>query len=496
MDGWGLSEPSDSNAVSSAHTPHYDRLMQHYPNATLQASGPAVGLPEGQPGNSEVGHMNIGAGRIVKQDLPRIHDAIADNSLADLPELQAFCQQLLQTGGRAHLFALFSRGGVHAHLAHQAAIANILTKQGIDVIIHAITDGRDTLPKTALAEYDAFDAMLDAPVQFGTVIGRYFAMDRDKRWERTNAAFAAIAQASADHHEADFAAAIKAGYDKGQSDEFIEATIIAGYQGIQSGDGVFIGNFRVDRARQILSCFQNDPEAQADHITCPKDLGFLSMTPVFSDDRAVSYLFGPQDLSQGLGEIVSDAGLSQMRLAETEKYPHVTYFFNGGDESHFGGEARTVIPSPKVATYDLQPEMSAQKVLAQALQSIDDKAHDLLIINFANPDMVGHTGDIQAARKAVETVDSCIGQLSDAVIAAGGAMLITADHGNCEVMWDHDADSPHTAHTTNLVPIILISDEKDLPLSSGILADLAPTLLALLGLSQPAAMTGKNLLNA
>ena len=494
MDGWGLTEASDTNAVSSAHTPFYDHLMANYPHAVLQASGPAVGLPEGQPGNSEVGHMNIGAGRVVMQDLPRIDEAISTGALTQIDALTDFADQVQKTGGAAHLMGLFSRGGVHAHLAHSAAIANFLTSRNIPVYLHAFTDGRDSLPKIAKQEWAIFQTLLDKPVTLATVTGRYYAMDRDKRWERTAIALEAIAAARGHHHAASYDEAIDHAYEEGLTDEFILPTIIGDYQGLADGDGLFMSNYRVDRARQIMTGLLNPTEAEMPDLAVPANLSFLSMTPVFSGASDIPYLFGPQDLSDGLGQVVADAGLRQLRLAETEKYPHVTYFFNGGDEVANSQEERIVIPSPKVATYDLQPEMSADEVLQTALTAIKTQSHDLIIINFANPDMVGHTGDVQAARKAVETVDQAVKELTHAIEAVGGAMIITADHGNCEVMWDKAAGSPHTAHTTNLVPIIFVGDKKYTTLEDGILADLAPSLLALLSVEQPAAMTGKCLL--
>ena len=495
MDGWGLAPAAETNAVSSADTPVFDRLMADYPNATLQASGPAVGLPEGQPGNSEVGHMNIGAGRCVLQDLPRIHNAIADDTLKDIPELCDFIDQLKASGGAAHLMGLFSDGGVHAHHAHCAALANHLAAGGIEVIIHAFTDGRDTLPQVAAAQYDDFAKALTQPVRWGTVTGRYYAMDRDNRHERTKQAFDAITTATASYQAKDYQEAVSLAYGRGESDEFISATIIDGYQGLRAGDGIFMTNFRVDRARQILTALRTPEVIGAPDSARPADLIYASMTPVFSDKSALPYLFPPQDLSNGLGETVAAAGMRQLRLAETEKYPHVTYFFNGGEEAQFTQEDRTVIPSPKVATYDLAPMMSASGVLERALQSLEQEEHELLIINFANPDMVGHTGDVKAARQAVEMVDQCVGQLVTAVEAKGGAMIITADHGNCEVMWDHEARSPHTAHTTNLVPVILVGGPADARLHDGCLADLAPSLLSLLAIPQPDVMSGKSLLS-
>ena len=493
MDGWGIAPDSATNAVSAAHTPVYDKLLATCAHARLEASGPAVGLPEGQPGNSEVGHMNIGAGRRVLQDLPRIHNAIADNSLASIAALRAFIDKLKISGGRVHLVGLFSVGGVHAHSAHSAALAGLFHEAGIEVVLHAITDGRDTLPKSAHSEWQRFQDELSVPVTLGSVIGRYFAMDRDNRHERTAAAFDVIAKAKAPHQAQGFDEAVHAAYERGESDEFITATIIGDYQGLASGDGVLMTNFRVDRARQILNALINPDVIERDEHDRPDNLHYLTMTPVFSNGPDLPYLFGPQDLSNGFGETVAKAGLRQLRLAETEKYPHVTYFFNGGDETAFEAEDRTVVPSPKVATYDLAPMMSAEDVLTRALSSLASHEHDVLIINFANPDMVGHTGDVEAAITAVEMVDRCVGALSEAVKEAGGAMIVTADHGNCEVMWDDAAKSPHTAHTTNLVPVILVGHD-DVSINDGCLADLAPTLLALLDVAQPEVMTGKSLL--
>ena len=493
MDGWGIAPPGDMNAVSSAHTPIYDGLLNRYPHATLEASGPAVGLPEGQPGNSEVGHMNIGAGRCVLQDLPRIHQAIEDNQFANIKALKDFISSLQDSGGRAHIIGLFSTGGVHAHSDHSLALVDILSRAGIEVVLHAITDGRDTLPKIACQHWESFEEKLSHPITLGSVIGRYYAMDRDNRHERTQAAFDVMASGTAPYRASSFIEAIEQAYVRGEGDEFIQATLINDYSGMQSGDGIFMTNFRVDRARQILTALMSPEVIGRTEQDRPENLHYLTMTPVFSDDPALPYCFGPQDLSDGLGETVAKAGLRQLRLAETEKYPHVTYFFNGGEETPFANEDRNVIPSPKVATYDLAPMMSAQDVRDRALKSLSTQEHDLLIINFANPDMVGHTGDIDAARKAVQTVDSCVGALCEAVISAGGAMIVTADHGNCEVMWDEDAQCPHTAHTTNLVPVILVGRD-DLTISAGCLADLAPSLLTLLGVALPQTMTGKNLL--
>jgi 2,3-bisphosphoglycerate-independent phosphoglycerate mutase len=495
MDGWGHRESAANNAVKLAKTPHFDRFLKQYPHSLLAASGPDVGLPDGQVGNSEVGHMNIGAGRIVMQDLPRLNKATADGTLAAHPELAALGHKLAATGGRAHVMGLLSDGGVHSHQEHMLAVIKGLADAGASVCVHGFADGRDVLPKVTDRQFPAFAAKLPDNARFATVIGRYYAMDRDKRWERTAAAFEAIVHAPSDmprHDGVD--AAIAAAYDARESDEFISPRIIGDYQGMADGDAVIFINFRADRARQILSALLLPAEVGFD-ATPPKLSAAIGMT-AYSDalDKVMTALFPPIELDQTLGEVVAHAGKRQLRLAETEKYPHVTFFFNGGDEACFTSEDRHLVPSPKVATYDLQPEMSAADVLAAALDSINKCQHDLLIINFANPDMVGHTGDLQAAIAAVETVDHCIGEIESALKNVDGQMLLTADHGNCEIMWDENAESPHTAHTTNPVPLILVNGPPATQLADGRLADLAPSLLAMLGIAAPHQMTGKSLL--
>ena len=489
MDGWGLSSSHEGNAVAHANTPVFDALLARWPHARLAASGADVGLPDGQVGNSEVGHMNIGAGRVVMQDLPRINAAMRDGTLAAHPDLATLGAQLAGTGGRVHVMGLMSGGGVHSHQDQMMAVINGLHATGAKIILHPFTDGRDVLPKSAAALLPAFLDALPDGVRVGTLIGRYFAMDRDKRWDRTRSAYDAIAK-GVGAAAADPVAALTAAYEDGQSDEFVTPRVIDGYDGMRNGDAVVMINFRADRVRQLLACW-----------LYPEDTGFgqkpvelagaIGMTSYSAQlDAKMTMLFGPQVIEDTLGSVVAAAGRRQLRLAETEKYPHVTFFLNGGDEALATGEDRVMVPSPKVATYDLQPEMSAAGVLEAALDSVEGHKHDLLVINFANPDMVGHTGDLDAATKAVETVDDCVGRLADLVLAKGGKMLVTADHGNCEVMWDAAAKSPHTAHTTNLVPVILVGAEDGTTLSDGRLADLAPSLLALMGLAAPKAMTG------
>ena len=495
MDGWGHCESASNNAVALARTPNFDRLRGEYPHSFLAAAGPDVGLPEGQVGNSEVGHMNIGAGRIVMQDLPRINKATSDGSLAAHPLLLTLATQLAATGGTAHVMGLLSDGGVHSHQDHMLAITNGLCDAGVRVAIHGFTDGRDVLPKIAGQSVTDFARTLPNNSAIATIIGRYYAMDRDKRWDRTKCAFDAIISASTGQQP--FASATDAivdAYDAGESDEFIRPRVVGNYAGMQDGDALIFINFRADRARQVLNAMLL-PETVGFDAAPPKISIAIGMTN-YSDTLAtcMQTLFPPLELTKTLGEVVAAAGRRQLRLAETEKYPHVTFFFNGGDETSQPDEDRCMVQSPMVATYDQQPEMNAEGVLAAALDSINTRQHDLIIVNFANPDMVGHTGDLQAAITAVETVDDCVGQIANALVSAGGQMLLTADHGNCEVMWDDQADSPHTAHTTNLVPLILVNASPSATIVDGRLADLAPSLLEMLGIAKPGEMTGTSLL--
>ena len=503
MDGWGLSDTRAFNAVEQAQTPVFDRMMATYPASRLIASELAVGLPQGQPGNSEVGHMTIGAGRVILQDLPRLSKACSDGSLAEMAAFQKFCDQMRKTGGRAHLVGLTSEGGVHSHSDHILALATALRKRQIPVTLHILTDGRDTLPKQAEHSLPEFLRKLPDGCQIGSLCGRYFAMDRDNRWERTGAFLDLVITGQADYHCADLLEGLKQGYDRGETDEFIQPTCLASYQGMEKGDGLFITNFRVDRVRQLAYALLTPGDTgyrlpENAKIDLPFTSPILSATPIASDlEAAIPALLDPPDLSQGLGAVVAAAGKRQLRLAETEKYPHVTFFFNGGRDTPFDAEDRQLVNSPKVATYDLQPEMSAKGVCDNAEKAIRQNSHDMIIINFANPDMVGHTGDLEAAKRAVEVVDKAVGALEKAVIEAGGAMLVTADHGNCEVMWDEAAGCAHTAHTTNQVPCILVQDPAradPVELADGSLADLAPTLLDLMGLEAPEVMTGRSLL--
>lgn len=501
MDGWGHRENSANNAVAMAATPVIDQLDTTCPKSFLLASGPAVGLPEGQVGNSEVGHMTIGAGRVILQDLARIDAAVEDQSIQSLPGLEAFAERLLETGGTAHLMGLVSDGGVHSRDQHIMAIAEALTGRGIRVALHAFTDGRDTLPKMADKSLPGFVFSLPEGASLATVIGRYYPMDRDHRWPRTETAWQAITHARAAHRASNASQALANGYASGLSDEFIMPTVIDGYYGMEDGDAVVMANFRADRVRQLMAAFCLD-ECGFDTSSRPRLLRPLGLVP-YSDKLSphMDALFGPPHIPHTLGEVVAEAGLTQLRLAETEKYPHVTFFLNGGVEDSARGESRTMIASTQVATYDQQPEMSAAGVLDTLLDAIRSLNHDLIIVNFANPDMVGHTGVLSAAINAVETVDQAVGKVIEAVREVGAVMLITADHGNCEIMWDDEADCPHTAHSYNPVPAWLLGElpaklqgEECDQLRDGSLADIAPTLLHLLGVEQPDEMTGRSLL--
>ncbi|HUB47950.1 MAG TPA: 2,3-bisphosphoglycerate-independent phosphoglycerate mutase [Acetobacteraceae bacterium] len=493
LDGFGWREASEDNAVRLAKTPTFTRLWQTSPHAFLHTSGRDVGLPDGQMGNSEVGHMNIGAGRVVAQELVRIGDAIADGSVAKAPALTDFIARLRQSQGTCHLLGLVSPGGVHAHQDHTAALAHILHDAGIPTVVHAFTDGRDTPPQSAIDDLIRLRSALPQDVPVATVCGRYFAMDRDKRWDRVAKAYATLADADAPRFD-DPVKAVQAGYDAGKFDEFVPPAVIGDYKGMRDGDGILCFNFRADRVREILAALLDpgfDGFSRGRTIRFAAALGMA----FYSDALApfLDVLFPPARLEHILGGVVAQAGKSQLRMAETEKYPHVTYFLNGGEETPFPHEDRIMVPSPKVATYDLQPEMSAPELTGKAVAAIDGGKYDLIVLNYANPDMVGHTGSLPAAIKAVETVDAGLGRLVEAVRRQGGALLVTADHGNCELMKDPETGGPHTAHTTNPVPVVLVDGHAD-AIQDGILADVAPTLLDLMGLKQPREMTGHTLI--
>jgi 2,3-bisphosphoglycerate-independent phosphoglycerate mutase len=494
LDGWGASTERENNAISQAQTPVWDALLARFPHAHLDASEHHVGLPDGQMGNSEVGHMNLGAGRIVPQDLPRIDAAIETHALASNVALQDFIARLRASGGTAHILGLVSPGGVHAHQDHISALANILHEASIVVAVHAFLDGRDTPPKSALG-YVA-DLCAAAPTaRIATVSGRYYAMDRDHRFERTALAYAALADGSGEKATT-AEAAITSAYATEKTDEFVRPTIIADYAGMQDGDGLLMANFRSDRARQILTTllepgFTDFPRKRIMQFSAT--VGMVEYSRKLNGHMGT--LFPPQILTNTLGDIVATAGLRQLRIAETEKYAHVTFFFNGGDEQELPGEERILVPSPKVATYDLAPEMSAPELTDRLVDATASGRFDLIVVNYANTDMVGHTGNLKAAIHAVESVDTCLGRLVQAVDDADGILLITADHGNAEAMGNPTTGQAHTAHTCNPVPIVLATDLKEVKeIENGALADVAPTLLDLMGLPQPQEMTGHTLI--
>ena len=493
LDGWGWREAREDNAVRLARTPNFDRLWADGPHAFLRTSGADVGLPDGQMGNSEVGHLNLGAGRVVVQELPRIDAAIKDGSLAASPVLAQAIAALKASGGACHLLGLLSPGGVHSHQGHALALARLLTAAGIRVHLHAFMDGRDTPPRSGAADLQTVLAALPEGATLASVCGRYFAMDRDKRWDRVERAWKTLALAEAPR-ETDAVAAIAAAYARDITDEFLPPSVVGDYAGMEDGDAVLCFNFRADRVRELLAALLDPAFDGFARPRTPRFAAAVGMTR-YSDALAplMTALFAPLPMDHLLGQEVAAAGRRQLRIAETEKYAHVTYFFNGGEETPNPGEDRILVPSPKVATYDLQPEMSAPEVTERAVAAIESGTYDLIVLNFANPDMVGHTGSLPAAIRAVETVDAGLGRIVEAIARAGGALLVTADHGNCELMRDPETGGPHTAHTTNPVPVLL-AGVPGVRLHDGRLADVAPTLLGLMGLPVPAAMTGRSLI--
>jgi 2,3-bisphosphoglycerate-independent phosphoglycerate mutase len=496
LDGWGWREEAADNAIRQAKTPAFDRLWQNGPHGFLHTCGQDVGLPDGQMGNSEVGHLNIGAGRVVMQDLPRIGAAIKSGEIARAPALLDFIAKLKTSGGTCHLLGLVSPGGVHSHQDHAAALAKILTDAGVPVLVHALTDGRDTPPQSSAEDIKRLLAALPPAVKIATVCGRYFAMDRDKRWDRVEKAYNAIVAADAPRFP-DAPAVVADAYANKKFDEFIVPAVVGDYAGIKDGDGLLCFNFRADRVREILSAMLDPDFAGFKRQRTVRFAAAVGMTQ-YSDelDKLMATIFPPQTLKNILGEVAAEAGRTQLRMAETEKYAHVTYFLNGGREEPFPGEDRIMVPSPKVATYDLQPEMSAPELTDKAVAAIASGKYDLIVLNYANPDMVGHTGSLPAAIKAVETVDAGLGRIAQAIEKSGGALLVTADHGNCEMMRDPQTGGPHTAHTTNPVPLLLVGARNRALNAEGRLADIAPTLLELMELPKPKEMTGASLLRA
>ena len=493
LDGWGKRADTDANAPALAHTPTFDAILATCPSAELWTHGPDVGLPTGQMGNSEVGHTNIGAGRVVAMDLGQIDLSIEDGSFAKTEALGAFIAKMKQTGGRAHVMGVVSDGGVHGHIAHIIAAVKAIDDAGVPVVLHAVTDGRDVAPKSADTYMAQLIAALPKGVQIVTVTGRYYAMDRDNRWERVSTAYHAMVDGQGPVGT-DPMAVISAAYANDITDEFIPATVIDGYTGVADGDGLFCLNFRADRAREILAAIGNPDFDGFDRGPLPPFAARLGMVEYSVDHNAwFDTVFPKRAIENTLGAWVAKHGLTQFRLAETEKYPHVTFFLNGGKEAPEVGEDRFMPKSPNVATYDLQPEMSSVEVTDKFVEAIE-KGYDLIVTNYANPDMVGHTGDLGAAIKACEAVDRGLARVMDALQKAGGAMVITADHGNCEMMYDPATKGPHTAHTLNPVHVAVVGAPEGATLRNGRLADLAPTVLGLMGLDLPPEMTGRSLI--
>ncbi|HYM71578.1 MAG TPA: 2,3-bisphosphoglycerate-independent phosphoglycerate mutase [Stellaceae bacterium] len=499
LDGWGERPDADDNAITRAKTPVWHRLTARWPRSHLDASEHYVGLPDGQMGNSEVGHTNLGAGRVVMQDLPRIDDAVATGKLAEMAPLREFIARVKARRGTAHVLGLMSPGGVHSHQGQIAALCRILAGAGLRVAVHAVLDGRDTPPQSALGYLRQFkaDTAGAGDIRIATISGRFYAMDRDKRWDRVEKAYLMLTEAVG-HRALDPLAAVEAAYARGETDEFVVPTAIGDYAGMENGDGLLLANFRADRIREIAGALV-DPGfsgfARNRRVDFSGALGLVEYSEELN--RFLATLFPPENLEDTFGEVVSRAGLHQLRIAETEKYAHVTFFFNGGRETVFPGEERILVPSPKVATYDKQPQMSAPEVTDKVVAAIQSGKFDVVVLNYANTDMVGHTGIVAAAEQAVETVDACLGRLAGAVEAAGGTLVITADHGNAEMMRDPETGEPHTAHTLNPVPFVIVNPPAAVHrVESGRLADVALTLLALLGLKQPDAMTGHSLIAA
>ncbi len=495
LDGWGYSESDDFNAIRAAKTPVWDRLWQECPHTLIGTSGSDVGLPEGQMGNSEVGHLNLGAGRIVFQEFTRVSRAVESGEFAGNTALIQAIDQAKAAHGALHIFGLLSPGGVHSHEEHIHAMIRMAVGRGCErVFVHAFLDGRDTPPRSAAPSLEALQGVMDdaGGGRIASLIGRYYAMDRDNRWERVQVAYDMLTLGRAEYTAPDAQSGLQAAYDRDETDEFVRATLIGEPAPIGDGDAVVFMNYRADRARELTRAFI---EAEFDgfrRASTPRLAAYVSLTE-YSKDFPIPVAFPPERLSNGFGAYLAKNGLRQLRLAETEKYAHVTFFFNGGREEVFEGEERILVPSPKVATYDLQPEMSAPEVTDNLVAAIKSGSYDAIICNFANPDMVGHTGNYQAAVKAIETIDQCLGRIIEALEGTEGELLITADHGNAEQMMDRVTGQPHTAHTNNPVPLIYVGRQMSLR-EHGALCDIAPTLLHMMGLEQPEEMTGRSLM--
>ena len=493
LDGFGIAPAGEGNAIYRANTPNIDKLFASNPRSQLQASGLDVGLPDGQMGNSEVGHTNIGAGRVVFQDLPKITKAIEEGTFFENKEYRAAVQNALDNGTALHIFGLMSDGGVHSHYKHIHAMVELCCRMGLKrVFVHCFMDGRDTPPESGVGFVaETAEVCRKFGARIGVISGRYYAMDRDNRWERVTRAYNALVLGEG-NHAADPVEAVKASYAAGVTDEFIEPVVIDGYQPIAKNDSIVFMNFRPDRAREITRTFVDPDFAGFERPHGYFPVYYVCTTQYDAEMPNVHIAFTKEELNNTFGEYISRLGLKQLRIAETEKYAHVTFFFNGGVETVYPGEDRALIPSPKVPTYDLQPEMSAYQVTDEVISRIESGEYDVIILNYANCDMVGHTGIIPAAIKAVETVDECVGRVVEAMKQVGGITIITADHGNADQMLDEDGTTPFTAHTTNPVPFVIIG--ADVQLENGRLADITPTMLDLMGLGKPEEMTGHSLI--
>lgn len=502
LDGWGYREDPNANAIAAAHKPHWNHLWADHPHTLVSGCGKCVGLPDGQMGNSEVGHLNMGAGRIVHQDLTRIDLAIEDGSFFQDPVLKNAIQKAVSSNKAIHVLGLLSPGGVHSHEHHIHALIDMTSKLNAEhVYIHAFLDGRDTPPRSAASSLDALikHCATSKCGQIASIVGRYYAMDRDQRWERVQKAYDLLTEGKADFSANNALEALDLAYKRGEDDEFVAPTTVHTKDGnpitINDGDVVIFMNFRADRAREITRAFVDPDFKGFTRMRRPKLGDFVSLTE-YDATLKTSVAFAPEKLTNILGEYLSAHQLHQLRIAETEKYAHVTFFFNGGVETPYPREDRVLIPSPKVATYDLKPEMSAYEVTDRLITEIESKKYDVIICNFANPDMVGHTGNLAAATKAIEVIDTSLGKILSALDKVGGEALITADHGNAEMMYNEETKQPHTAHTHELVPFIFYSKNRAAKIikENGVLSDIAPTMLYLLGLSKPAEMTGQSLL--
>ncbi|MHA7816544.1 MAG: 2,3-bisphosphoglycerate-independent phosphoglycerate mutase [Pseudohaliea sp.] len=501
LDGWGYREETRDNAIANAHTPVWDRLWAGAPHTLISGSGLDVGLPEGQMGNSEVGHMSLGSGRIIYQNITRIDQAIADGSFDENPVYTEAIDAAVTRGGAVHVMGLLSPGGVHSHERQLFAALRLAAARGAkQVFLHAFLDGRDTPPRSAQASLEKAEAVFEelGVGRIASLCGRYYAMDRDQRWDRVEKAYNLLTEGDADHRATSAAEGLAAAYERDESDEFVAPTVITDAGGsavrIEDGDTVLFMNFRADRARQLTRALTDPAFDGFQRRVQPRLAGFVQTTEYAADINAPC-AFPPEAPRNGLGEYLAATGRTQLRIAETEKYAHVTFFFSGGREDEYDGETRILVPSPDVATYDLKPEMSAPEVTDKLVEAIGSGAYDLIVCNYANGDMVGHTGSYEAAVAAVEALDACLGRVEAAVLEAGGRALITADHGNCEQMLDYESGQRHTQHTTDLVPLVYIGREPaTLDPAGGILADVAPTLLALMGMPRPPEMTGHSLL--